>query len=149
MFSKKPICTKIDAPMMAVPPCPCVLAEHDLWISYQQGGEDEKWIVSHFDGYLQIRHGYPNDEALGAHPLGKYGLKFYDVFEVKNSPEVEDIKKRNRIHPRHTDASFENDRHWIFTFQDETLDVISRCEPSFQIIEATSAFDAIRKTKNS
>jgi hypothetical protein len=148
MFGTKPQCRKIDSPGMAVPPEPVVLAEHGLSIAYRKGGDDDSWIVATFSGFLQFTHGYPNDEALGAHPLGKFGLKFYDVFEVSGSPVIEELKKRNRVHPRHTDSLFDRYRHWIFTFQDETLDVISGAEPSFRVVSASSGLDAIQRDEN-
>src|SRR4051812_17560780 len=117
MLFSAPKCTPIGAPSMAVPPEPLVVAGRGLQIVYRAtpaGDEEDKWVVARFANYLQFTHGYPNEEALGAHPLAKYGLKFYDVFEVQRSPLIEEIKKRNRIHPRHSDALFEKDRHWVF-----------------------------------
>ena len=32
------------------------------------------------------KYGYPNDEAMGSHPMAKFGLGFYGLFEVLNSP---------------------------------------------------------------
>jgi hypothetical protein len=133
--------------MMAVPPEPLLIAERELSVVYRASAtpEEEKWVVARFPGFLHIRHGYPNDEALGAHPLAKHGLKFYDVFEVEHSPLIEELKQRNSIHPRHSDALFAKDRHWVFTFQDETLDVISSDAPTFEVVSAPSARDALRQ----
>jgi hypothetical protein len=150
MFSSAPKCRSIDAPAMSVPPEPCVLADRDLWIAYRASvelEEEEKWVLVHFRSFLHFRHGYPNEEALGAHPLAKHGLKFYDVFEVDRSPLIEELKQRNSIHPRHSDALFAKDRHWVFTFQDETLDVIGRDAPTFEVVSASSAADALQKKR--
>jgi hypothetical protein len=150
MIFSAPKCTPIDAPSMAVPPEPLVVAEHDLMVVYRaspEGDKKDQWVVARFEGYLQFTHGYPNDEALGAHPLAKYGLKFYDVFEVSHSPLIDELKKRNSVHPRHSDALFAKDRHWVFTFQDETLEVISRDAPTFEVVSAASASDALQMRK--
>ena len=150
MFAATPKCRSIGAPAMAVPPEPLLVAEHALRIVYRASGgsaEEEKWVVAKFSGFAHFRHGYPNAEALGAHPLAKHGLKFYDVFEVDHSPLIEEMKKRNRIHPRHSDDLFAKHRHWVFTFQDETLDVISRDAPTFEVVSATSASDALKNQK--
>jgi hypothetical protein len=74
---------------------------------------------------LLYKYGYPNDEVLGAHPMAKFGLDFYGLFEVKNSPWVTEIIKGNRRHHRHSDKMFSNVRHYILTFKDVTLDVLS------------------------
>jgi len=135
---------------MAVPPEPLLVAGQELCIAYRASpvpGGEGRWVVVRFPRYLHIRHGYPNDEALGAHPLAKYGLGFYGVFEVDRSPLVEEIEKSNAIHPRHTKGMFLSHRHWIFTFQDETLDVISWDGPTFEVVSASSAADALEKNK--
>jgi hypothetical protein len=150
MFSSAPKCRQIGAPSMAVPPEPVLIAHRDLRIAYRaspEEEEEEKWVVARFQSFLHFRHGYPNDEALEGHPLAKHGLKSYDVFEVEHSPLIDELKKQNRVHRRHTDALFAKDRHWVFTFQDETLDVIGRDVPTFEVISATSASDAFQKQR--
>jgi hypothetical protein len=71
------------------------------------------------------KYGYPNDEVLGAHPLAKFGLTWYGFFEVTNSPWINELKVANRIHPSHNDSFYNNRKHYIVTFKDVTLDVIT------------------------
>jgi len=71
------------------------------------------------------KYGYPNDEALGAHPMAKFGLKWYSLFEVENSPWIEELKNSNRVHHRHSDSLYKDRKHYIVTFKDVTLDVIT------------------------
>jgi len=73
-----------------------------------------------------FKFGHPNDEVLGAHPMAKYGLRHYGIFEVSNSPWIEELKIGNRIHPSHTDDMFDDYKHFIITYKDNTLDVIFR-----------------------
>ncbi len=80
-----------------------------------------------FEGVLYYYMGYPNDEALQAHPLYKYGLKHYHFHLVSDSPLIEELDKRNRVHRQHVVGSYRcRFRHWILTFHDETLEVIAR-----------------------
>ena len=124
-----------------------MVADRGLWVVYRASddSEQENWVVVRFRNILHIRFGHPNDEVLPAHPLAKHGLTYYDVFEVVRSPLIEEIKKQNSIHPRHSDAMFSKDRHWVFTFQDETLEVISTDTPMFEVVSASSARDALRQ----
>jgi hypothetical protein len=78
-----------------------------------------------FEGVLQHRFGYPNDEALQGHPLYQFGLRHYGFFSVENSPLVEEIENQNRCHSRHRPGIYAEFRHWIVTFHDETLEVIA------------------------
>lgn len=81
------------------------------------------------------KYGYPNDEALGSHPLMQYGLGVYGFFEVKNSPWINELKTANRIHSRHSDSMYNGLKHYIATFKDEVFEVIAR---SFEEIELSS-----------
>ncbi len=150
MFSATPKCISVDAPEMTVPPMPLLLVGDDLRIAYHASyvsGEEERWVIVRFLRYLHFRYGYPNDEVLNAHPLYKYGLGFYGVFEVTQSPLIKEIEKMNAIHRRHIKGSILSFRHWVFTFQDQTLEVISRESPTFEVVSAASAADAIKEHK--
>lgn len=70
-----------------------------------------------------IRYGAPNDEARGGHPLAKYGLGFYGLFEVKNSPWIKESIAANRNHPRHSDSLFADQRHFVACFKDVMFEV--------------------------
>src|SRR5688572_14840014 len=97
--------------------------------------KDEKYNALQFD-FLQFKYGSPNDESMGSHPMAKYGLGFYGLFEVKNSFWIIELRNGNRIHPRHKDEDFSNYKHYIARFKDVTLDVVS------------SGFKEIQMTKN-
>jgi len=72
--------------------------------------------------FLIYKYGYPNDEV--SHPLSKYGLGSYGLFQVINSPWVTELRDNNRQHHRHTDSSFDNYKHFIVKFKDVTIEVI-------------------------
>src|SRR6266481_4895007 len=104
--------------------------------------------VLHFDGVLYYAMGYPNDEALNAHPLYANGLGFYGFYVIKDSPLIAELDRRNQIHKRHVAGSYiERFHHWIISFHDETLEVvakdarfvrISEKEPSLVVRESAS-----------
>jgi hypothetical protein len=75
--------------------------------------------------FMIYKFGYPNDEAIGAHPLAKFGLGFYGLFEVINSPWTKEICEANKVHPRHEDSMFHDVKHYIARFKDVTLDVLA------------------------
>lgn len=71
--------------------------------------------------------GYPNDEALNAHPLYAIGLGFYGFHVVENSPLIADLDRRDQVHGQHVAGDYmKRFRHWIITFHDETLEVVAR-----------------------
>ena len=78
-----------------------------------------------FEGVLQYRLGYPNDEALQGHPLYPFELGHYGFFTVENSPLIDEIEQQNRCHPRHRPGIYAKFRHWVITFHDETLEVVA------------------------
>lgn len=81
--------------------------------------------VLRFEGVLQFRLGYPNDEALHGHPLAKHGMQQYQAYLVENSPLIAEIENQNRVHPAFRPGIYDKFRHWVVTFHDETLEVLA------------------------
>lgn len=86
--------------------------------------EESVGIVSalKFD-FLIYKYGYPNDEGLGIHPMAKFGLGWYEFYHVKNSIWISQMREQQ---PETDYDPFENTVHYIITFKDVTLDVVSR-----------------------
>ena len=79
--------------------------------------------VIEFGGCSVTKFGYPNDEALGGHPLYKHGLEAYGVFEVLCSSWIRQMTEQNRVCFPHTSDS--KNRHFIFTFHDSTFECVA------------------------
>src|SRR5277367_3220053 len=86
--------------------------------------------------FARLKYGGPNDEARGGHPLAKHGLGFYGLYEVLDSPWIEEVKSGNRVHPRHDDSLFSDYKHYVACFKDVMLEVISS---EFEEVELTEA----------
>jgi hypothetical protein len=131
MFKTKPEITQWpDAPKPAPYESPVLqIIDGELHISYLIAPEalsvtgHEQCAVVKFSGVLVFSYGYPNDEALPGHPLYGYGLEYYSFNVIENSPRIEELRKQNAVcFP--IDRLPWNYRHFIVTFQDETLDVV-------------------------
>jgi len=94
--------------------------------------------------FLIFKYGYPNDEVRGGHPLAKHGLGFYGLYEVNDSPWIEEVMSKNRIHPHHNDNIFSGYRHFIACFKDVTLEVMCRSMEEIQLSESDLA-DIVKK----
>src|SRR4051812_28949905 len=91
---------------------------------------DDRFAVVHFPRCTYFTYGSPNDEALGGHPLAQRGLTWYSVHEVINSSLIQELERRNRIHPRHSANLFKDRKHYIFTFKDSTLECVVSQQPA-------------------
>jgi hypothetical protein len=116
--------------MDAGAPMPAIYShETDLTCAYVIGAthyESGCTAVLHFEGVLYYAMGYPNDEALNAHPLHAHGLGSYGFHVVENSPIISDLDRRNQVHERHVAGAYMKlFRHWVITFHDETLEVVA------------------------
>jgi hypothetical protein len=112
-----------DWPQPAVVGSPRISADDSsLLIRYRT--PDDKIVVVRFPLCNYVVFGAPNDEALNGHPLYSRGLKFYSVHEVLHSSTIEMLVRRNSVHPRHDPDLFQDMRHYIFTFQDSTLECV-------------------------
>jgi hypothetical protein len=98
-----------------------ISSQRDLYLLLEES--DGKIETLHFN-FLIYKYGFPNDETIGAHPMAKYGLGFYGLFEVLNSPWIIEIRNSNRIYPMHNENKFDDYKHYIARFKDVTLDVI-------------------------
>ncbi len=74
-------------------------------------------------GAYQTRFGYPNDEALGGHPLYRKGLEWYGMFEVLGSTWGQTISQQNRVTFPDSDYA-PNARHFIVTFKECTFEYL-------------------------
>ena len=93
-----------------------------LSLMYKTNGD--RYAIVRFPLCTYFTFGQPNDEALGGHPLARVGLRHYSVHEIHGSALVGELERRNSIHPRHDPASYLNRRHFVFTFQDSTLECV-------------------------
>ena len=91
-----------------------------------QGRRDAAGIgVIEFDQCWLTKFGYPNDEALGGHPLARNGLCAYGVFEVLSSSWIASTTEQNRVRFPATSDDTET-RHFVFTFHDSTFECLAR-----------------------
>jgi hypothetical protein len=89
------------------------------------GKNDRSVYALRFDS-PNCRYGGPNDEAHGGHPLTKYGLGIYGLYEVENSPWIAEMKVANRVHPNHSDSLFEGKKHYVACFKDVKFESVRR-----------------------
>jgi hypothetical protein len=93
-----------------------------------------------FDGN-NCRYGGPNDEAHSAHPLAKFGLGFYGLYEVHESPWIRERMVANRVHPQHNDSMFDGLKHYIACFKDVKFECI--CREMSEVQLTSDEFNAI------
>lgn len=100
------------APELGTPESPAILAESaNLWIAYFQPGNETLAVVK-FTGLIDHRLAPINDQGLGRHRYVQSGLQPYSFNELTGTEETNCWQTLRA-------------RHWVVTFQDETLDVIA------------------------
>lgn len=89
--------------------------------------------IVEFEGTLCSMFGYPNDEALGGHPLFHLGLGYYGIFEVLGSSWLDELREQNlRVFPSATwwpnspRSAWGPARHFVITFHDSTFECLAR-----------------------
>jgi hypothetical protein len=141
--------TAIELPEWPQPdagtPNPKVVADEQGLVLYYKASTGHHVLVT-FRGCSTFTFGAPNDEALNGHPLYGHGLKFYSVHRVINSDWIQEMERRNSVHPRHDKARFvEGLIHYIITFHDSTFECLTR-ENQFTATrrEVFTSFDEAR-----
>jgi hypothetical protein len=114
-------------------PCPVVVAnDHRLLLAYyleyreKDRGELDGCGLVEFERPYASMFGPPNDEAFSGHPLASRGLRPYGVFEVDHSSWLTTLERMNAVHPYHDSKSFQQLKHYIFTFHDSTFECIAK-----------------------
>ena len=87
------------------------------------------------------RYGGPNDEAHGGHPLARFGLGIYGLYEVENSPWISEQRIANKVHPSHSDALFDSKKHYIACFKDVKLESV--CRQMSEVVLKQEDIDAL------
>jgi hypothetical protein len=109
------ITTWTPAPKYRIPNDPALIADsRSLWLAYPTMAEPygEMYAVVRFDHVIDHRLSPINDEGIGKHPYVEYGLNWYTFNEVTDSAEAIEWRALNA-------------RHWVITFKDNTLDVLT------------------------
>jgi hypothetical protein len=125
-----------DLPSPGLPSEPCLMAEeHRAALGYRiaisdlawrpptaaadLGGSEEVCAILRITSPAFIIWTPYSQEGLAKHPLTKFGLRWFSVFEVANSSLIDP-------HPVLTR------RHLIFQFEDSTLDIVCEAVQPFR-----------------
>ncbi len=131
------------APQMDIgSPSPAIRASAEtLTLAYRT--QANEFAVVRFKDVHQHTFGYPNNEALGGHPVYSRELNFYAFNEVVDSPYLKELDRRNAVNFPHSTASFTELKHWFVPFHDETLEVVGGTPEFVDTIGTSSALEAI------
>jgi hypothetical protein len=97
--------------------------QHELYLLLEKEATSVRALKFRFSSF---KYGSPNDETRGSHPLMKYGLSYYGLYQVENSPWINQLMVANRIHPNHKDSMFADQKHYIACFKDVMLEIVCR-----------------------
>jgi len=81
--------------------------------------------LAEFVGCTSLRFGFPNDEALGGHPLYGNGLEFYRAHEVVGSTWLAELRRIESTHPQAFATPFPDARHYLLAFHDSILEAVA------------------------
>jgi hypothetical protein len=119
-----------------------IVTQSAAYLLLEKSGESIRAL--RFDS-PNCRYGGPNDEAHAGHPLTKYGLGAYGLFEVENSPWISEMKVANRVHPKHSDSLFDGRRHYIACFKDVKFESV--CREMTEVSLTGADIDALIKSE--
>lgn len=101
--------------------------------------EENNGIIEALNFRFKVyKYGYPNDEV--ELPSKISGVEIYGISQVFNSNWIKELMINNRSHPKHSDSSYSNYKHYIVRFKDLTLEVI--CQ-NYEIVKITK--DELKK----
>jgi hypothetical protein len=89
-------------------------------------GTVESLALAEFKGSVAVKLGPPNDEVLHGHPLDGRGLAGYGAYVIENSRWLKELIEINRVHERFDPRSWQDKRHFLLVFHDESVEAIAR-----------------------
>ncbi len=122
-MSSTPIVTQVDTAFNIEPGAtmPIVISgESGTFVVFRIAGSNDSWGVLNC-ATVRIRFGEPNDEDLPNHPLYQYGLGYYGIFVIKNSPWISELVQSNDAER----GSAGDLMHVIATFHDSTFECLT------------------------
>jgi hypothetical protein len=109
------------------------LEEHDpdwdgTYVRVVDPGEEteESLALAEFKESVAVKLGPPNDEVLHGHPLDGRGLAGYGCYVVENSRWLAELIEINRVHEQFDPEWWEDKRHFLLVFHDETVEAVAR-----------------------
>jgi hypothetical protein len=128
-------------------PMPVLLSGQRTFVIVHQGGGARMVrdiSVVEFKRVASLKIGPSNDEVLRQHGLWGSGLEVHSAHEVRNSPWVIELMELNRGHEHFDERLWRGKRHFLLTFQDETLECIANRTITRTVLGATMA-DALAR----
>ncbi|MFO0856907.1 MAG: hypothetical protein U0640_06080 [Phycisphaerales bacterium] len=96
----------------------------DAFVAYERGDQaDESIALLKFSGCRRVVTGGPNDEAMGNHRFCKFGLRFYCLQLLIDSPWIDEVLKE--LHKDRTPAANIELHHFVLTLKEDTVDVLA------------------------
>lgn len=113
-------------------PCPHVISSSDktFLLYYIQDNSathetaDPVALVT-FTG-TTYRFGIAGDEVQHGLPLWKKGLRYYSAHIIHHSAWIDEIKSIHNVHARYDEKRWEDYKHFVLLFQDETFEIIAK-----------------------
>ena len=125
-------------------PTPAIRArDGTLTLAYRT--QNDEFAVIRFEGVHQHTFGYPNDEALGGHPLYSPEIHLYAFNEVVDSPYLQELDRRNAVSFPGRRAGFTEMKHWLIAFHDETLEIIGGTPQVLGTVAASNGSEALSR----
>ena len=87
---------------------------------------EESLALAEFKDPVAVKLGPPNDEVLHGHPLYGRGLAGYGTYVVENSRWLAELIDVNRVHHLFAPQWWQDKRHFLLVFHDETVEAVAR-----------------------
>ena len=86
---------------------------------------EQSLALAEFKGSVAVAFGPPNDEVLEGHPLYGRGLAGYGAYVIENSGWLAVLTDINRVHEQFDPQWWQEKRHFLLVFHDETVAAIA------------------------
>lgn len=108
-------------------PSPKIISDsYNLYLNFKIDDENDDSITLKFINYHIYKMGFPGNETLCYHPYSIYGVNTSDIYLIKDSKWINELKEIDKNHPYHNEAKWDSLNHYIITFHDDLFECIAK-----------------------
>lgn len=98
-------------------PSPKIVSDsNNLYLNFRIDDENCDSITLKFLNHHIYKIGFPGSETLCFHPYKMYGINSTDIYLIKNSKWIEELKQIDKNHPYFNEDKWNSLNHYVITF---------------------------------
>ena len=108
-------------------PSPKIISNsNNLYLNFRVDDENYETVTLKFLNHHLYKIGYPGNETLYYHPYSINGINTSEIYLIKNSDWINELKEIDKNHPYFNEDKWNSLNHYVITFHDDLFECIAK-----------------------